>query len=491
MYYLGIDLGTSSVKVLAMDDKHNIAGEARREYPVEFPQDKWAVQDPADWWNMTVEAIRAVITEAHIGPDEVAAISFSGQQHGLVALDSAGSVLFPCILWCDNRTEQECADITDHFTPAKLREYTANKALTGFTAPKVLWVRRHWPALFEKIAHILLPKDYLRYKLTGDFVMDTSDAAGTLMLDVRNRVWSDKMLEYLGVGKDVMPSLCESYETTGFLHKEALDLLGLKGRVRVVGGAGDNAAGAVGAGVVCEGLVLVTLGTSGVVFAPRETFAVDDDCTLHMFCDATGKYHAMGVALSAANSLSWWAKAAGAPVEELVCEAEKAPCCSGKVVFLPHLMGERFDANAKGAFLGMHMNTDRGAMTRAVMEGVVYHMKDYFEILRSLGVQADAIRVIGGGAKSPFWKQMMADVMNVPVEQINTNQGGALGACILAMVGDGHFSTVEEGCAAIIEVSDVIAPIPENAEKYQKGYVLYSKAYPALKSWFAYAADTQ
>jgi len=487
MYYLGIDLGTSSVKVLAMDENHNIAGEAKREYPVDFPHDKWAIQDPADWWEKTVEAIREVVQTAGIGADQVAAISFSGQQHGLVGLDENGDVLFPCILWCDNRTEQECIDITAHFTSAKLREYTANKALTGFTAPKVLWVKRHQRELFDQMAHILLPKDYLRYKLTGDFVMDTSDAAGTLMLDVKNRVWSAPMLDYLGVDESVMPSLCESYETTGFLHDEALDLLGLTGKVRVVGGAGDNAAGAVGAGVVKEGLVLVTLGTSGVVFAPQETFAVDDACKLHMFCDATGKYHSMGVALSAANSLQWWADTTAVSVEELLSEAEKARLGSGKVVFLPHLMGERFNANVKGAFVGMHMKTDRGAMTRAVLEGVVYYLRDYLEISRSLGVKADAIRVIGGGAQSAFWKQMLADVMNVPVEELSTNQGGALGACILAMVGDGRFNTVEQGCASIIEVSRVIQPIAENVEKYEKGYALYKKVYPALKDWFEYA----
>ncbi len=486
MYYIGIDLGTSSVKVLVVDSKHNIVCEAKREYPVEFPKEKWAIQDPDGWWEKTVEAIKEVVLKGAIGKNEVSAIGFSGQMHGLVALDSQGDVLFPSILWCDNRTEKECEEITDYFTPEKLKEYTANKALTGFTAPKVLWVKKHQPELFKKIAHIMLPKDYLRYKLTGDFATDVSDAAGTLMLDVKNRVWSKEMLSYLEIEENVMPKLFESYETTGFLNQESLELLGLKGEVRVVGGAGDNAAGAVGAGVVKEGLILITLGTSGVVFAPRENFAVDDECKLNVFCDATGKYHSMGVILSAANSLKWWSETAGESVEELLIEAEEASDENSKVIFLPHLMGERFDANAKGAFLGLNMNSTRAAMTRAVLEGVLYHLKDYLEISKSLGTKINAIRVIGGGAQSLFWKQMLADIMAVNVEEINTNQGGALGACILAMVGDGHFADVEEGCNEIIKVSNVILPDIEKAAKYQGKYLLYKKAYPALKDWFAY-----
>jgi xylulokinase len=489
MYYLGIDLGTSSVKVLAVNSDHAIVGEASREYPVDFPHDKWAEQNPSDWWEMTKEVIKEVIQTANIPADGVGGIGFSGQMHGLVALGEDNSVLFPAILWCDNRTEEECDDITSFFTPAKLREHTANKALTGFTAPKVLWVKKNQPELFEQIRHILLPKDYLRFKLTGDYVMDVSDAAGTLMLDVKNRQWSQEMLDYLEIQNDIMPSLCESYEVTGYLHDEALKDLGLTGKVKVVGGGGDCAVGAVGAGVVREGLLLVTLGTSGVVFAPSESFAVDDDCKLHVFCDATGKYHSMGVALSAANSLKWWTNTTGLDVVDLLAEAEKTAIGCDKVVFLPHLMGERFDANTKGAFIGMNMNTTRGTLTRAVLEGVSYYLKDYLEISKSLGVKVETVRVIGGGAQSPLWKQMLADVMNVTIEEINTNQGGALGSCILAMVGDGHFKTVEEGCEAMIAVSNTINPIAENVKQYEKGYALYKQAYPALKPWFDYAND--
>lgn len=484
MYYLGIDLGTSSVKVLAVNSEEEIVGEASREYPVYYPHDKWAEQDPNDWWTMTVLAVKELIEKCNIKNNEVAAISFSGQMHGLVAMDKNNDILFPAMLWCDNRTEEECDDITKHFGADGLRELTGNKALTGFTAPKVLWVKKNNLEIFEEIAHILLPKDYLRFKLTGDYVMDVSDAAGTLMLDVKNREWSKPMLEYLGVKDEVMPDLCESYEVTGYLSDEALNELGLTGKVKVVGGAGDNAAGAVGAGVVDEGLLLVTLGTSGVVFAPSKEYKVDDDCLLHVFCDATGNYHSMGVILSAANSLKWWTNTTGVKVEELIREAELEDVGSNNVIFLPHLMGERFDPKTKGTFIGLDMNTTRGTMTRAVLEGVSYFLRDSLEISRNLGVKVDRIRVIGGGAKSKLWKQILADIMNVPIEEVNTNQGGALGACILAMTGDGHFASVIEGTRKMIEVSNVVQPIVDNVKKYNESYDLYKKLYPSLKDWF-------
>lgn len=487
MYYLGIDLGTSAVKVLVTNKENSIVCESSRSYDVDFPKDKWAEQNPEDWWEMTVEAIKEVIEKGSIKPDEVSGIGFSGQMHGLVALDKNNEILFPCILWCDNRTEDECEEITEYFTPDGLREATANKALTGFTAPKVKWVEKNRPELFNEIAHILLPKDYLRFRLTGDYVMDVSDAAGSLMLDVKNRVWSKKMLEYLNVDEDVMPSLCESYQVTGKVSGDVLDLLGLTGDVKVVGGASDNAAGAVGAGVVKEGLVLVTLGTSGVVFAPSNNFAVDDECKLNVFCDATGKYHSMGVILSAANSLKWWSETNGIDVQLLIEEAESEKDKINKVIFLPHLMGERFDANTKGCFLGMDMTTTRGMLTRAVLEGVAYFLNDSLEVLRELGLAVDTIRVIGGGSQSVYWKQILSDVMNVNIEEINTSQGGALGASILAMVGDGHFKNVEEACDKLIKVSSTMYPIEANVEMYSKTYELYKKSYPALKEWFDYS----
>ncbi|MBC7958429.1 MAG: xylulokinase, partial [Vallitaleaceae bacterium] len=402
MYYLGIDLGTSSVKVLAINDHNEIVGDASKDYPVYFPQDKWAEQDPSDWWEQTVEAIKALVKKCNIGPGEIRSIGFSGQMHGLVALGEENKVLFPSILWCDQRTEAECEDITNHFGKDLLRELTGNKALTGFTAPKVLWVKKNRPELFEKIRHIMLPKDYVRFMLTGDYAIDFSDASGMLMLDVKNKTWSKEMCDYLGINEAVLPKLYESYEVTGTVSEAVKAQLGLTGEILVVGGAGDQAAGAVGTGTVKEGIVSVTLGTSGVVFAAHETFAVDNECRLHAFCHANGKYHSMGVMLSAANCLKWWVDSAnkGSDFDELLKEAQEAPAGSGKLLFLPYLMGERTphaDPDAKGSFVGLDMNTTRGHMTRAVLEGVSFGLRDSLEILKDLNIPIYQVRVIGGG----------------------------------------------------------------------------------------------
>lgn len=490
MYFLGIDLGTSSVKVLVTNDKNEIVGDASREYPVYFPQDKWAEQDPADWWNKTVECIQELVEKGIVGKDEVRAISFSGQMHGLVALDEANEVLLPSILWCDNRTEEECDDITANFGSAKLSELVGNKALTGFTAPKILWVKKNRPEIYAKIKHIMLPKDYVSFKLTGDYATDMSDASGMLLLDVENRTWSKEMLDYLEIDESMLPKLYESYEVTGTVTEEVKAQLGLEGEILVTGGAGDQAAGAVGTGTVKEGVVSVTLGTSGVVFAAHGEYAVDSEGNrLHAFCHANGKYHSMGVMLSAANCLKWWVETInkGVSFEELLEEAEAVEAGSNKLIFLPYLMGERTpyaDPDAKGSFIGMTMNTERGHMTRAVLEGVAFGLRDSFEILRDLNVPVNEVRVIGGGAKSPLWKQILADVFNVTIQEINTNQGGGLGAAILAAVGAGHFETVAEGCDKMISVTKHIEPIAENVAKYDKVYPLYNNLYGDLQSWF-------
>lgn len=493
MYYLGIDLGTSSVKVLAINDQNQIVGDASKEYPVYFPQDKWAEQDPSDWWIQTVEAIKELVAKYKIQPDEVRAIGFSGQMHGLVALGEKNEVLFPSILWCDQRTEAECEDITNYFGKDKLRDYTGNKALTGFTAPKVLWVKKNRPELFAQIKHIMLPKDYVRFMLTGDYAIDLSDAAGMLMLDVKNRTWSKEMCDYLGVNVEVLPKLYESYEVTGSVTEAVKKQLGLTGEILVVGGAGDQAAGAVGTGTVKEGIVSVTLGTSGVVFAAHETFAVDEECRLHAFCHANGKYHSMGVMLSAANCLKWWVETinVGSDFDELLKEAEEASAGSGKLIFLPYLMGERTpyaDPDAKACFVGMDMNTTRGHMTRAVLEGVTFGLRDSLEILRDLNIPIHQVRVIGGGAKSNLWKQILADIFNVEIQEINTNQGGGLGAAILAAVGAGLYQSVEEGCEKLISVVNTVKPDPINSATYDKVYPLYNGLYKDLEKWFKLAA---
>jgi len=488
MYFLGIDLGTSSVKVLAINDKNEIVGDVSKEYPVYFPKDKWAEQDPKDWWEQTVIAIKELIEKYNIPNNGIKSIGFSGQMHGLVALGENNEVLFPSILWCDNRTEEECNDITNYFGRDKLRELTGNKALTGFTAPKILWVKKNRPEDFKKIKHIMLPKDFVRFKLTGEYATDLSDASGTLMLDVKNRTWSKEMSNYLEIDETMLPKLYESYEVTGVVTDEVKKLLGIEGEVLVVGGAGDQAAGAVGSGTVSEGIVSVTLGTSGVVFAAHEKYAVDNDCRLHAFCHANGKYHSMGVMLSAANCLKWWVENVnkGVDFETLLKEAQEVED-NDNLFFLPYLMGERTpysDPDAKGCFIGMSMNTTRGHMTKAVLEGVAFGLRDSLEILKDLNVPINEIRVIGGGAKSPLWKQIIADIFKGNIQEINTNQGGGLGAAILAAVGANHYTSVEEGCTKMIRITNTIKPNSDNIKKYDKMYPYYKKLYESLKGWF-------
>lgn len=489
MYFLGIDLGTSSVKVLVINQDNQIVGDASREYPVYYPQEKWAEQDPRDWWRETKAAIKDVVKKYHLPKDSIKSISFSGQMHGLVALDANNDVLTPAILWCDNRTEAECAEITQYFGQEKLSEYTGNKALTGFTAPKILWVKKHLPEVFAQIKHIMLPKDYVSFKLTGKYSTDRSDASGMLLLDVKNRTWSKKMLAYLDIEETMLPKLYESYEACGYVQASVLEELGLEGDIVVAAGAGDQAAGAVGTGTVVEGVVSVTLGTSGVVFAAHEAYAHDAQNRLHAFCHANGKYHSMGVMLSAASCLKWWVDTVqkGMSFEDLLEEAQMLESEDKHLVFLPYLLGERTphaDPNAKGAFVGMTMTTQRGHMTKAVLEGVSYGLKDSMEILKDIKVPIKHVRVIGGGAKSSLWKQILADMFGVEIQQINTNQGGALGAAILGAVAAGHFASVAQGCEAMIEVTDTVKPNPDKKTYYNEKYQRFIKLYAALKAWY-------
>lgn len=489
MVYLGIDLGTSSVKVLAINHLNEIIGEASKEYPIYFPKEKWAQQNPRDWWIQTVKAIKELVENYNIPKDSVKSIGFSGQMHGLVTMDEQNNVLLPAILWCDNRTEEECAQITEFFGQERLREETANQCLTGFTAPKMLWVKNNHPDLYKKIAHVLLPKDYVRLCLTDQYATDYSDASGMLLLDVKNKKWSKEMCDYLEIDEKVLPELFESYAITGKVSETALQELGLTGEILVVGGAGDQAAGAIGTGTVSEGIVSVTLGTSGVVFAAHEEFRVDDDCRLHSFCHANGKYHSMGVMLSAANCLKWWVEQVngGMDTGSLLEEAKLVDSSKSRVVFLPYLMGERTpysDPNAKGTFVGMDMQTTRGHMTMAVLEGVAFGLKDSLEILKDLHIPIEEVRLIGGGARSELWRQIIADVFDAPIQEINTNQGGALGAAILAAVGAGAFESVEQGCQAMVKVVNTIKPNPINVEKYRKIYPGYRELYNSLKKWF-------
>lgn len=494
MNFIGVDLGTSSVKIVIMNDEGQVVFSITKDYDVSYPKVGWAEQNPEDWWNATKDGIKELVKTSNISGETVKGIGFSGQMHGLVILDKKGNVLRPAILWCDQRTQEECDYLNNEIGQDKISQYTGNKALTGFTAPKLLWVKKHEEEIFNNIAHVLLPKDYIRYKLTGVFATDVSDASGMLMLDVKERKWSKEMLEILDIKEEVLPEIYESWEVTGKLTKEAAEYTGLTEETVVVGGAGDQAAGAIGTEIVESGILSVALGTSGVVFASSDKYEVDELNRLHSFCHANGRWHQMGVMLSAASCLKWWVeeinkdlKVEGDAFDLLLEGASKSPVGSNGLVFLPYLMGERTpysDPNAKGVFFGLNITTSREDMTRAVLEGVCFGLRDSLEILKSLNVPVEAIRVSGGGAKSPLWRQILADIFGVKVQVISSKEGPAYGAAILAAVGCGLYKSVDEACKSFINITDSINPISQNVTKYNKIYDVYNKLYPALKKSF-------
>ncbi|URZ18007.1 xylulokinase [Clostridium felsineum] len=492
MNFLGIDLGTSSVKLVVMNEEGEITTSVSEEYGISYPKPGFAEQNPDDWWKGTKIGINKLINEKGINLLDIAGISFSGQMHGLVALDENGKVLIPAILWCDQRTGKQCDYLNKEFGQDKLSKYTGNMALTGFTLPKVLWVKENKPEIYKKIAHIMLPKDYISYKLTGKFASDVSDASGTLMFDVENRKWSEDIMKLLNIKEEVLPKVYESYEVIGNVSEEASRETGLSIKTKVIAGAGDQAAGAVGTGTVNSGVLSVALGTSGVVFASSEKFYVDKDNRLHSFCHANGKWHQMGVILAAASSLKWWVDNINEDgtqdsFEKLLLEAEKSPAGSRGVFFLPYLMGERTPYNdpyAKGSFIGLNMTHKKGDMTRAILEGVAFALRDSLEILKSLKVDMKEIRISGGGSKSALWRQIIADVFNLRVSIINSKEGPAYGAGILAAVGVGLFKSVDEACKTLIRTTDQTEPIEQNVIKYNKHYKVYSSLYACLKDKF-------
>ncbi|GMQ59775.1 xylulokinase [Vallitalea sediminicola] len=487
--FLGIDLGTSSVKLIAVNEKGDILGESVRDYPIYYPKLNYAEQNPEDWWSATRDAMKELVGKINIDDDEIESIGLSGQMHGLVILDENDDVLRPALLWCDQRTQKECDDITNHFGKAGLRDLTANKALTGFTAPKILWVKKNEPEVFNKINKIMLPKDYINYKLTGNFSTDVSDASGMLLVDVKNRTWSKEVLEYLSINEGMLPKLYESSASVGYLKEELREEFGIDSNVVVAAGAGDQAAGAVGTGVVEEGIISVALGTSGVVFAAHDKFAVDDEARVHSFCHANNKYHSMGVMLSAASCLKWWVEEVNKNIsfDELLKEADEIEPGSNGLIFLPYLMGERTpypDPDARGCFIGLTITHTRAHMTRAILEGVSFGLRDSLEILRELGVPIKEVRVSGGGAKSNLWRQILADIFDCNINTINTNQGPALGGAILGCVATGKHHTVEEVCGKLIKVTNTINPIDENVKQYNKTYEVYHELYSSLKNTF-------
>jgi xylulokinase len=468
-----------------MDEEGDIKRIVTREYPLFFPKPGWSEQNPEDWYTALVDGVKELIEG--FDKSEVDGISFSGQMHGMVILDEQDNVIRPAILWNDGRTQAECDYLNHEIGREKISAYTANMALTGFTAPKLLWVKKHEPENFAKIKKVMLPKDYLAYKLSGVHCTDVSDASGMLLLDVKNKCWSKEMLDICGLKEEQMAKLHESYQVVGNMTKEAAQALGLTENVKVVAGGGDQAVASVGTGTVGHGMCNVSLGTSGVVFIASKEFAVDEWNALHSFAHADGKYHLMGVMLSAAASNKWWN-------DEILQTKDYAKEQQGiqklgenKVYFLPYLMGERTPHNnpdARGTFIGMTMDTTRADMTQAVLEGVAFALRDSFEITKALGVDISRIRINGGGAKSPLWCKIIANVLNVKVDKINSAEGPAFGAAILAAVGCGKYATVEEATGKLIKVIETTDQDPEIVELYNQKYKVFKDLYPTLKEMF-------
>lgn len=483
--YIGVDLGTSAVKLLLMKKNGEIVKIVSKEYPLYMNDEGWSEQNPSDWWKAVKEGIKELADSVDVSL--IKAISFSGQMHGLVILDEKDNILRNAILWNDQRTQKQC-DYLNGLGLDNLIDNTANIALTGFTAPKILWVKENEPEIFNKISKIMLPKDYIAYMLSGVFATDVSDASGMLLLDVKNRKWSKYMMDLLDINENQLPRLFESYEVIGNVSKKAAEETGLSTDVKVVIGGGDQAVGAVGTGTVENNMCSVSLGTSGVVYVASDKFKVKyGKDILHSFCDATGKYHMMGVTLSAAGSNKWWLEEILQTKDNQSEQKNITELGKNKVFFLPYLNGERSphnDPNAKGAFIGLNMTTSREDMTQAVLEGVAFSLRDSLETVRALGIDVKKVRLTGGGAKSKLWRNIIANIFNTDVEIINCEEGPAFGAAILAMTGDKAFENVEEAAQSLIKVTETLSPSGELVELYNKRYEVYKKLYPSLKECF-------
>ncbi len=487
MLYIGVDLGTSAVKLLLMRENGEILRVLSKEYPLEFPAPGWSQQNPEDWKKAVLEGIPELIRG--FDGSQVAGIGVAGQMHGLVILDGEDRVIRPAILWNDGRTQEETDYLNEAVGKENLSRYTANIAFAGFTAPKLLWLRKHEPENFEKIRRIMLPKDYVNYILTGVHCTDYSDASGMLLLDVKNRRWSPEMLELCGVREDQMPKLFESYEPVGTLLPQVAEALGLPKTTVVAAGAGDNAAAAIGTGTIGEGNCNISLGTSGTIFISSDHFRVDPHNALHSFDHADGGYHLMGCMLSAASCNKWFMEEI-LGTEDFAGEQKKiAPEKLGRntVFFLPYLMGERSplnDVNARGAFLGMSMDTGRADMTQAVLEGVAFAIRDSFEVAKALGLDIKRSTVCGGGAKSPLWKTILANVLNIELDSPVSEQGPGMGGAMLAMVAGGAYPTVAEACKALVRIEERVMPDPKLVRRYEDRYRAFRRIYPACKELF-------
>ena len=488
MLLLGIDSSTTATKALLIDEKGQVIGVAASEYDYETPRPLWSEQDPSLWWEGTIKSVRAVLEQTGVNPAEIAGIGLTGQMHGLVLLDSAGEVLRPALLWNDQRTGKQCDEIRRRLGKSELIRITGNDALTGFTAPKILWVQQEEPEVFAKAEHVLLPKDYVRLRLTDEYATDKAGAAGTLLFDVAQRNWSPDVLDALEIPSSWLPQTHEGTEITGRVSEEASRLLGIPAGIPVAGGGGDQAAQGLGVGAVEEGIIAVTLGTSGVVFAAADSPAIEPEGRLHAFCHALpDKWHMMGVMLSAAGSLRWYRDTVSPETgfEELLSGVDKISPGSDGLIFLPYLTGERTphpDPYARGAFVGLTVRHNQSHLTRAVLEGVGFGLKDSFTLIEGSGLsKARQVRISGGGARSPIWRQILADILGAELATVNTTEGAAFGVALLAGVGAGVWSDAESACHEMIQVTGVTLPNPDSAERYGQFYRLYRELYPALK----------
>lgn len=499
-YLLGIDIGTSGTKTVLFDTEGNTIASALEEYNLSQPQMGWAEQDPEDWWNAVHRTISLVIKKSGVESADIKGIGLSGQMHGLVMLDENNEVIRPSIIWCDQRTEKQCEKMTEVVGRERLIEITGNQAITGFTASKILWVMENEPENYAKTKHILLPKDYIRYKLTGAFATEVSDASGMQLIDIKERTWSKELLELLEIDEALLAPVFESYEVTGKVTEFTSELTGLAVGTPVVGGAGDQAAGAIGNGIIKEGTISSTIGTSGVVFAHTDKPVYDKHGRIQTFCHAVpGAWHVMGCTQGAGLSLKWFrdnfcheemsvADRMGIdPYVLMGNEAEKAEVGSNGLVYLPYLMGERtphLDPYAKGVFFGLTPSHRRNEVIRSIMEGVTYSLRDCLELVNEMGIEIDHIRVSGGGSKSPLWRQLQADIFKNSVRTINSSEGPAFGVAILAGVGVGLYDSIEEACAKMITEKDITETREENTEKYDRMYDFFTKLYPVLKDSF-------
>ncbi len=490
-YFIGIDSSTTATKALLMDAGGNVLGVASSGYSYETPRPLWSEQHPDLWWDATVQSIRQVMAETSVAAEAVKGIGLTGQMHGLVMLDAQGEVLRPALLWNDQRTGAECDEMRAKMGKERLIDITGNDALTGFTAPKVLWVKNNEPELYAQVAQILLPKDFVRFKLTGEYAMDKAGGAGTQLFDVRQRNWSNELLETLEINPAWLPPTFEGTAITGGLSTKAAKLTGLPVGTPVVGGGGDQAANAVGTGAVVDGIVALSLGTSGVVFASTDQPIIEPEGRLHAFCHAVpNKWHLMGVMLSAAGSLRWYhdTLAPDTSYDNLLAPAANILAGSEGLLFLPYLTGERTphpDPLARGAFIGLTVRHTQAHMTRAVLEGVAFGLRDSFELMKNAGLaNVTQVRISGGGTQSALWRQIMADVLQAELVTVNSTEGAAYGAAILAAVGTGTFESTESACEQLIRITGRTTP-GENISRYNEQYAIYRTLYPALKATFA------